>query len=136
MAKPGPMEGMKKARPDQSNPRSEKGGPLKGLNPVYRVKKAGGEVSNTARHEPGPPSLRPLGHMIRSGHPKDFNVQRGNLASTRLRPRAQAEAEVRTGREQLPKGPAGKGNLSRRHTKQAKRQAEPEGLRQPNHQPQ
>ena len=47
-----------------------------------------------------------------------------------------AEGEVRTGREQLPKGPAGKGNLSRRHAKQAKRQAEPEGTRQPNHQPQ
>ena len=29
------MEGMKKARPDQSNPRSEKGGPLKSLNLVF-----------------------------------------------------------------------------------------------------
>ena len=127
---------MKKARPDQSNPRSEKGGPLKGLNYTYRAKRAGGEVSTTTRHEPGPPSLRPLGHMISTGHPQDSNARRGNQANTRLRTGAQAEAEVRTGREQLPKGPAGKGNLSRRHIKQAKRQAEPEGPRQPNHQPQ
>ena len=59
---------------------------MKGLNPVYRVKKAGGDL--------------------------------------------------RTGRDQLPKGPEGNGNLSRRHTKVAKRQARPEGPRQPNHQPQ
>ena len=65
------MDGMKKAKPDQCNPRSEKGGPMKGLNPVYRVKKAGGDL--------------------------------------------------RTRRDQLPKGPAGNGNLSRRHTKLAKR---------------
>ena len=49
------MGGVKKARPDQSNPRSEKGGPLKGLNPIYGVKKAGVEVSNTAWHEPVAP---------------------------------------------------------------------------------
>ena len=53
------MEGMKKARPDQSNPRSEKGGPPKGLNLVYRAKRAGGEVSTTTRHEPGPPRFGP-----------------------------------------------------------------------------
>ena len=39
------------------------------------------------------------------------------------------EAEVRTRRDQLPPGMASKGNLSRRHTKQAKRQARPEGPR-------
>ena len=120
------MGGMKKAKPDQSHPRSEKGGPLTGLNPTYRVKKAGGEVSRPTRHEPGPPSLRPLGHMISSGHPQGSNARRGNQANTRLRPRGQAEAEVRTGRDQLPQGPASKGNLSRRQTKQAKRQARPE----------
>ena len=130
------MGGMKKAKPDQSNPRSEKGGPLKGLNYTYRVKRAGGEVITTTRHEPGPPSLRPLGHVISTGHPQDSNVRRGNQANTRLMPRAQAEAEIRTGREQLPKGPAGNGNLSRRHNKLAKRQDRPEGPRQPNHQPQ
>ena len=91
------MGGVKKAKPDLSNPRLEKKGPLKGLNLVYRAKKAGGEVSTTARHEPGPPSSRPLGHMISSGHPQDSYVRRGNQANTRLRPRAQAEAEVRTG---------------------------------------
>ena len=133
MAKPGPMEGMKKARPDQSNPRSEKGGPLKGLNPVYRVKRAGGEVSTTTRHEAGPPSLRPPGHMISTGHPQDSNVRRGNQANTRLRPKAQAEAEVRTGRDQLPQGPARESKLSRRHTKLEKRRPEVEALRQPNH---
>ena len=120
------MGGVKKAKPDLSNPWSEKGGPLKGLNLAYRAKKAGGEVSSATRHEPGPPSLRPLGHMISSGHPQDSNARRGNQANTRLRPRAQAQAEVRTGREQLPQGPADKGNLSRRQTKQAKRQARPE----------
>ena len=76
MAKPGPMEGMKKARPDQSNPRSEKGPPLKGLNPTYRVKKAGEEVSNATRHEAVPLSRRLLGHMI-SSPLKDYNVRRG-----------------------------------------------------------
>ena len=74
--------------------------------------------------------------MISTGHPQDFHVRRGNQANTRLRTGAQAEAEVRTGRDQLPKGPARNCNLSRRHTKLAKRQAEPEGPRQPNHQPQ
>ena len=93
------MGGVKKAKPDLSNPRSEKGGPPKGLNLTHRVKRAGGEVSTTTRHEPGPLSLRPLGHMISTGHPQDSNVRRGNQANTRLRPRAQAEAEVRTGRD-------------------------------------
>ena len=60
------MEGKKKAKPDQSNPGSEKGGPLKGLNPTYRVKRAGEEVSTTTRHEAVPLSRRPLGHMISS----------------------------------------------------------------------
>ena len=46
------------------------------------------------------------------------------------------EAEVRTGRDHLPSGTASKGNLSRRQTKLAKRQARPEEPRQPNHQPQ
>ena len=96
------MGGMKRAKPDQSHPRSEKGGPLKGLDPTYRVKKAGGEVSTTARHEPGPPSLRPLGHMISSGHPQGSNARRGNQANTRLRPRAQAEAEVGLGPPKSP----------------------------------
>jgi hypothetical protein len=73
------MGGMKKAKPDQSNPWSEKGGPLKGLNPVYRVKKAGGEVSGTTRHEPGPPSLRPLGHMISSGPPRTPTSDEGTM---------------------------------------------------------
>ena len=53
-----------------------------------------------------------------------------------MRPRTARETEVRTGRDQLPPGTVSKGNLSRRHTKQAKRQAVPEGPRQPNHQPQ
>ena len=70
------MGGMKKAKPDQSNPRLEKGGPLKGLNPIYRVKKAGEEVSNATRHEAVPLSRRPLGHMI-SSPLKDSNFRRG-----------------------------------------------------------
>jgi hypothetical protein len=53
-----------------------------------------------------------------------------------MRPRTVRETDVRTGRDQLPLGTASKGNLSRRHTKQVKKQARPEGPRQPNHQPQ
>ena len=33
--------------------------------------KAEEEVSTATRHEPGPPSHRPLGHMIRKGYPED-----------------------------------------------------------------
>ena len=121
MAKPGPMEGMKKARPDPSNPRSEKGGPQKGLNPVYRVKRAGEEVSTTTRHEAVPLSRRPPGHMIIPNRLSDSKVPREKPPQTGLRTRTAREEEVRTGRDQLPPGTASKGNLSRRHTKQAKR---------------
>ena len=72
--------------------------------------------------------------MIMPNRLSDSNVPREKPPQTGLRTRTAREAEVSTGRDQLPPGTASKGNLSRRHTKQAKRQARPEGPRQPNHQ--
>ena len=115
---------------------SEVGGPPKGMKYVKKAK-AGEEVSNITRHEPGPPSYRPMGqNMIIPNHPQVSNVHRGKTSQTGMRPRVVYEAEVGTGREQLPPGPAGKRQMSRRHYKLTQRQAEPEGPRQPNHQPQ
>ena len=121
----------------------EKGGPQKGGNYSYR-KKTGNqtqpetgrtEVSTPHRQETGPHSRRQLGHMISSAYPQDSNARRGNQAYTRLRPSRGNEAEVRTGRDQLPQGPARGSKLSRRQTKQEQRRPEVEALRQPNHQP-
>ena len=74
--------------------------------------------------------------MIKHGHPQDFNAQRGSKAQNRMMPSAEYEAEVSTRRDQLLKGPASQRKMSRRHYKQTQRQAYPEALRQPNHQPQ
>ena len=53
-----------------------------------------------------------------------------------MRPSAEYGVEVRTERDQLFMGPASKRQMSRRHSKLTKRQAQPESPRQPNHQPQ
>ena len=53
-----------------------------------------------------------------------------------MRPRVVYEAEVGTGRDHLPSGPASKRQMSRRHYKQTQRQADQEAPRQPYHQPQ
>ena len=103
MVKPGPMEGMKKARPDQSNPWSEMGGLPKGLNPVYTVKRAGEEVSTTTRHEAVPLSRRPPGHMIMPNRLSDSNVKREKPPQTGLKTRTARETEGRTGRDKLPR---------------------------------
>jgi hypothetical protein len=103
----------------------EKGGPQKGGNSTYRKKTGnqahretgGPEVSTPHRQEAGPHSRRQLGHMISSAYPQDSNVRRGNQAYTRLRPSRGNEAEVRTGRDQLPQGPARESKLSRRQTR-------------------
>ena len=89
----------------------EKGGPQKGGNQQYRQKPGNQtrpgtgipEVSTPHRQEAGPHSRRQLGqHMISSAYPQDCNARRGNQAYTRLRPSGGNEAEVRTGRDQLP----------------------------------
>ena len=49
---------------------SEVGGPPKGFKYIPKAK-AEEEVSTNTRHEPGPPSHRSLGHMIRKGYPED-----------------------------------------------------------------
>ena len=121
----------------------EKGGPQKGGNQQYRQKPGNQtrpgtgipEVSTPHRQETGPHSRRQLGHMISSAYPQDSNVRRGNQAYTRLRPSRGNEAEVRTGRDQLPQGPARESKLSRRQTKQEQRRPEVQAPRQPNHQP-
>ena len=111
--------------------RVEDGGPTRGLNQKYRQKdhqskpeasQREGEVSTTHRHEPGPPSRRQLGNMIIPSNPQVYNVTGGDLPTQLgMRPSRGTEAEVRTGRVQLPQGPVDKKRLSRRQTKFARR---------------
>ena len=79
---------------------SEVGAPSKGLKYIQKAK-AGEEVSTATRHEPSPPSYRPL-VVITPYHPKVSNVQRGKTPLTGMRPRVVYEAEVGTGRDHLP----------------------------------
>ena len=68
--------------------------------------------------------------------PKDFYVPRGNLTQPGIRPSRGNEADVITGSVRLPQGPVDKKRLSRRQTKQARRQVDAGEPRQPHHLPQ
>ena len=119
----------------------EKGGPQKGGNYSYRKKTGnqghqetgGPEISTPQWQETGPQPRRQLGPMITLNHPKDSNVRRGNLTQPGMRPSCGRDAELRTGRNQTSRGPAGESRLSRRHTKLEQMRPEVEASRQPNH---